>query len=173
MLIEQSRQNAIQSVNAELIKLYWHVGEYLSNECAKSSWGDSFIDKTAEYIEENYPEIKGFTRRGLYRMKRFYETYKSIEFVTTVLTQISWSNHLAILASAKSQEEREFYIKLCIKEKYSTREVQKQLDSAYYERYMLSSKKLEPIPIEKNVKTRFLDTIPNILIRLDKFSKRW
>jgi hypothetical protein len=63
---------------------------------------------------KNCPEIKGFNRRGLYRMKQFYETYKDNEFVSTLLTQISWSNHLAILSSTKSMEEREFYIKLCI-----------------------------------------------------------
>ena len=97
-LIENARQNALKSVNAELIKLYWNVGEYLSNECKKSSWGDSFIDETAKYIMENCPEIKGFTRRGLYRMKQFYETYKDNEFVSALLTQISWTNHLLILS---------------------------------------------------------------------------
>lgn len=71
----------------------------------------------------NCPEIKGFNRRGLYRMKQFYETYKGNEFVSTLLTQISWSNHLAILLATKSIEEREFYIKLCIKEKFSAREL--------------------------------------------------
>jgi hypothetical protein len=51
-LIEQSRQNARKSVNAELIKLYWNVGEYLSIESEKSSWGMSFVDETAKYIKE-------------------------------------------------------------------------------------------------------------------------
>jgi hypothetical protein len=75
-MIEQARQNALQSVNAELIRLYWNVGEYLSGESAKTAWGDAFIDETARYIKENCPGIKGFTRRGLYRMRQFYETYK-------------------------------------------------------------------------------------------------
>ena len=78
-LIEEARQNALKSINAELIKLYWNVGEYLSCESKKASWGDSFIDETAKYIQENCPEIKGFTRCGLYRMKQFYEIYKDDE----------------------------------------------------------------------------------------------
>lgn len=159
-MIGQARRNALKSVNAELIQLYWNVGEYLSNESAKASWGDAFIDATANYIKENCPEIKGFTRRGLYRMKRFYETYKDRgnEFVTTVLSQISWSNHLAILTAAKSDEEREFYIQLVIKENYSTRELQRQLDSGYYHRYMLSEKSQPPaLPIH-NESARFLDS---------------
>ena len=60
-------------------------------------------------------------------MKHFYEIYKDDEFVTTVLTQISWSNHLAILSKSKTIEERHFYITLCIKESYSARELQRQI----------------------------------------------
>ena len=91
-------------------------------------------------------------------MKQFYETYKDKEFVSTLLTQISWSNHLAILSSSKSDEEREFYIKLSIKERYSVRELQRQLDSGYFERYMLSTEKLEPVPLKSIIKNNFLDT---------------
>ena len=107
-MIEQARQNALQSVNAELIKLYWNVGKYLNEESAKSSWGDAFIDETAKYIQENCPSIKGFNRRGLYRMRQFYETYKDNEFVSPLVTQISWTNHLVIMSSTKDIEEKEF-----------------------------------------------------------------
>jgi len=91
----------------------------------------------ALFISENCPEIRGFNRRGLYRMKQFYENYKDNEFVTPLVTQISWTNHLLILSSTKSNEEKEFYIKLCIKEKYSKRELQRQPNASYFERYML------------------------------------
>ena len=90
-------------------------------------------------------------------MKQFYETYKDNEFVSTLLTQISWSNHIAILAASKSDEERELYIKLCIKEKYSAREMQRQLDSGYYERYMLSQEKILPIELPQSIRNQFLD----------------
>ena len=86
------------------------------------------------------------------------ETYKDIEFVSPLMTQISWTNHLVILSSTKSIEEKAFYIKLCIKEKYSKREVQRQLDSGYFERYMLSTEKLEPVPLPNIIKDNFLDT---------------
>ena len=157
-LIEQAQQNALQSVNAELIRLYWNVGEYLSGESAKSSWGDSFIDATADYIKENCPGIKGFTRRGLYRMRQFYETYKGNEFVSPLVTQISWTNHLLIMSGTKTIEEKEFYIGLCVKEKYSKRELERQISSAYYQRYMLSAQKLAPADIEHNENARFLDS---------------
>lgn len=172
-LIEQARQNALQSVNAELIKLYWNVGEYLSTECAKSNWGDSFVDETAKYIKENCPDIKGFNRRGLYRMRQFYETYKDDEFVSALLTQISWTNHLAILSGTKTKEERQFYMTLCAKEHYSSRELQRQIDSAYFQRYMISSQKLEPVPVQPDVKSQFLDTyVLEFLDLPERFSER-
>ncbi len=172
-LIEEAKQSALKSVNAELIKLYWNVGEYLSKESEKASWGEAFIDETAKYIKENCPEIKGFNRRGLYRMKQFYETYKDHEFVSALLTQISWTNHLAILAGTKTKEEREFYITLCIKEKYSSRELQRQIDSAYFHRYMLSTQKLEPVAVDRNIKSQFLDTyVLEFLDLPERFSER-
>ena len=90
-------------------------------------------------------------------MKQFYETYKDNEFVSPLVTQISWTNHIAILAASKSDEEREFYIKLCIKERYSKRELERQLDSGYYERYMLSQEKILPIELPQSIRNQFLD----------------
>jgi len=157
-MIEKARQNTLTSINSELIRLYWSVGEYLSKESARSSWGDSFIDTIADQIQENHPEIKGFTRRGLYRMKQFFETYKDNAIVSPLVTQISWSNHLLILSGAKTIEEKEFYINLCIKEKYSKRELERQIDSAYFQRYLISERRLEPVQLEKRTKSQFMDT---------------
>ena len=71
------------------------------------------------------------------------------EFVTPVVTQISWTNHLLIMSGCKTDEEREFYIRLCIKENYSKRQLERQLDSGYYERYMLSTEALLPESVKK------------------------
>ena len=100
------------------------------------------MQKLADFFEENYPDLKEFNRRGLYRMKQFYELYKDNEKVSTLLTQLSWSNHLKIMSACKNMEERIFYMNMCIKEKYSARELARQIDSGYYERYMLSQRPL-------------------------------
>ena len=157
-IISQSRQNALKKVNEELIQMYWKVGEYLSIESTKVSFGDAYIDTVAEEVQNAFPGIKGFNRRGLYRMKKFYETYADDEFVTTLLSQISWSNHLAIISKAKTVEERHFYMSLCVKENYSARELARQIDSGYYERYMLSKEKLLPEPIKELNENPFLDS---------------
>ena len=87
-IIDNARSRAMKAVNAELIQMYWSVGAYLSELCSASSFGDKIIDEVAAYIAQENPNIKGFNRRGLYRMKQFYETYKDDEFVTPLVTQI-------------------------------------------------------------------------------------
>ena len=72
--------------------------------CSASSFGDKIIDEVAAYIAQENPNIKGFNRRGLYRMKQFYETYKDDEFVTPLMTQISWTNHLLIMSGSKTAD---------------------------------------------------------------------
>ena len=157
-IIENARGRALKAVNAELIQMYWEVGKYLSDLCAVSSFGDKIIDEVAAYISKTAPALKGFNRRGLYRMRQFYETYRDDEFVSALLTQISWTNHLLIMSKAKSKEERDFYVALAAKNHYSSRELERQLDSSYYERYMLSSGKQPPELVPQNVRNSILDT---------------
>lgn len=152
-LIEKAKYNALKSVNIELISLYWKIGEYISRKLQTSEWGESIVEQLAEYIQNKRPDLKGYTRRNIYRMRQFYESYKDNTIVSPLLSQISWSNHLIILSKSKSQEEREFYIRLAIKERYSKRELERQIDSGYYERTMLS-KKVSPV-VSQNDKEQF------------------
>lgn len=143
-IIESAKERAYRKVNEELILMYRDVGEYISKQSIDAEYGDAFVQKLADFFAKNYPDLKGFNRRGLYRMKQFYELYKDNEKVSTLLTQLSWSNHLKIMSSCKNMNERIFYMYMCIKEKYSARELARQIDSGYYERYMLSQKPLAP-----------------------------
>lgn len=151
-LIKRARYSAIRSVNAELVKLYWNIGEYINKKLVSAEWGDSVIDSLANFIQTNHPEFKGFTRRGLYRMRQFYEAYCKNKIVSPLVTQISWSNHLLILSKTKTSEEKEFYIKLSIQENYSKRELERQIDSGLFERALLSKKKVSTVLTQKHPK---------------------
>ena len=74
-------------------------------------------------------------------MKQFYETYRNHEKLSTLLRENTWSNNLHIMSKTKTYEEKEFYLKLARKEHYSSRELERQIDSGYYERLALSSGK--------------------------------
>ena len=172
-IIEEARGRALRAVNAELIQMYWNVGEYLSDLCANAAFGDKVIDVVASYIASSGTNIKGFNRRGLYRMKQFYETYKDDEFVSPLVTQISWTSHLQIMSSAKSEDERHFYLQLCAKEHYSKRELERQIDSAYYERCKLSAQKPIPETAPQNIRSSILDTyVLEFLDLPEQFSER-
>ena len=162
-MIESRRKNAYKKVNEELIALYWDFGKYISEKIADSNWGNKIVDKLEEFMKREYPSLKGFNKRGIYRMKQFYETYKDYPIVSPLVTQISWTNNLIILSSTNTIEEKEFYIKMCIKNNYSKRELDRQIGSGYYQRYMLSGGKsnqsLEKVEGDEDYpNTRILDT---------------
>ena len=157
-LIDNARSEALKSVNTELIKLYWNIGTFISKRLSGAQWGEKAIDQLAAYLNTLGPDYKGFNRRNLYRMKQFYESYPDTEIVSAVLTQLSWTNHLLILSKTKSAEERQFYLNLAIKEKYSSRELERQLDSAVYERSVLSQKSTLPVSLQQKTDAIFKDS---------------
>lgn len=159
-LINQARYKALKSVNTELIDLNWQIGEYISKKVKSAEWGMAVVDKLADYLQKARPDLKGFNRRGLYRMKQFYETYRDNEKLSSLLRELSWTNNIIILSKTKSIEEKEFYIRLAIKENYSKRELSRQIDSSYYERYMLTDKNVSPLvtQIHPDISHTFRDT---------------
>jgi predicted nuclease of restriction endonuclease-like (RecB) superfamily len=149
-LIKQSRAKAIHAVNAELIQLYWSIGEYISAKLEKSEWGDSVVSDLAIYIQQKEPELKGFSDKNIWRMKQFYESYRDYPKLSTVLRGISWTNNMLILSRCKTPEEKEFYLKLVGQENDSKRELDRQITSSLFERSMIGNSKLSPVVRESN-----------------------
>ena len=136
-IIENARENAFRAVNRELIDMYWNIGEYVSLRVSESGWGKSIVKDFSQFIQSHYVGIKGFSPSNIWRMKQFYETYHGNEKLATLLRELTWSHNLQIL-SCKTDEEREFYLMLSVKNRYSFRELKRQMDSSLYERTMLS-----------------------------------
>jgi predicted nuclease of restriction endonuclease-like (RecB) superfamily len=149
-LIKQSRTNAIRAVNAELINLYWNIGEYINRKIEQSEWGDSVVAELAKFIQTHEPEIKGFSDKNIWRMKQFYETYKDFPKLSTLLREISWSHNLVIFSRCKTAEEREFYLKISKQESYSFRELERQISASLFERTMIGNSKLSTALRESN-----------------------
>ena len=83
-------------------------------------------------------------------MKQFFETYQDIPKLSALLREISWTSNLAIMSGAKTDEEKEFYIRLCIQEKYNYRELERQINSGTFERIMIGNQKLSATLRELN-----------------------
>ena len=82
-------------------------------------------------------------------MKKFYETYKDNEKLSPLVREITWSNNLLIMAGCKTDEAKEFYLRLCISNGYGKRELERQIDSMLFERTMISTTKNKNL-IEQN-----------------------
>ncbi|MFN4082098.1 MAG: YhcG family protein [Bacteroidia bacterium] len=149
-LIKQSRTNAIKAVNAELINLYWNIGEHISKKIEQSEWGDSVVAELANFIQTQEPEIKGFSDKNIWRMKQFYETYKDFPKLSPLLREISWTNNLLIFSRCKTIEEMEFYLKIAKQENYSKRELDRQISASFFERTIIGNSKLSPAVRESN-----------------------
>lgn len=140
-IIERARLSAYRAVNAELISMYWEIGEYISNKAKSDGWGKSVVDRFSVFLRHNHSQYKGFSPQNVWRMKQFFETYSENTKLSPLVRELSWSNNLLIMSGTKTDEAREFYLRLCIKENYSKRELERQIDSALFERVMLSSQK--------------------------------
>ena len=138
--VEESKHKAITVVNRLLIELYWFIGETIVNLQVKSKWGDGVVEKLSKDLRIKYPDMNGLSSRNLWDCKRFYEIYRSSLKLRTLFAEISWSHNLLLLNKTKTIEEKEFYFKMSIKERWSFRELGRQIDSAYFERFMLSQK---------------------------------
>lgn len=156
-IIKQSRINALRVVNAELINLYWNIGEYISKKIEIAEWGDSVVTELAKYIQKNEPDIKGFSDKNLWRMKQIYKDFPKL---SPLLREISWSHNLAIFSRCKSTEEREFYLKLTKKEQYSFRELDRQISASLFERIMIGNTKPSTVLREtkSNISSTFKDS---------------
>jgi predicted nuclease of restriction endonuclease-like (RecB) superfamily len=147
-LIKTAKDNIIKTVNTEIIDLYWQIGKEVSEKVQNGGWGKSVVEELSNHIAANLGNIRGFSPQNIWRMKQFYETYKDSQILSALLRELSWTNNLLVMSRAKTDEERLFYIKLSIDEKYS-RELERQFDAMRFERTAISENKLENLPVKK------------------------
>jgi predicted nuclease of restriction endonuclease-like (RecB) superfamily len=143
-LIEAARTRAVTAANTTLIDLYWNIGEYISRKVAEEEWGRGTVEALAVYIQRRRPGASGFSASNLWRMRQFFETYRNQPKLAPLVRELSWTHNLLIMSRCKRDEEREFYLRLCQREKWGKRELERQLAGAFFERTVLSPPKLAP-----------------------------
>jgi len=153
-MISEAQDKAWRQVNGTLISLYWNIGKYISQKSISDGWGQGVVEDLSQFILSQDRGMRGFSARNIWRMKQFYETYKDHDKLSTLLTEVSWSNHLHILSKTKSFEEKEYYLCLCESHHYSARDLARLIESAAYERTLLADRKLSTPLTEFPVDTR-------------------
>ncbi|WP_236170086.1 PDDEXK nuclease domain-containing protein [Pseudomonas parasichuanensis] len=133
-LIKSARQRAVQAVNTQLIELYWQVGAFISRKLERAEWGDGVVNQLADHLLLTQPGLRGFTRANLFRMRQFYEVYRGDEIVAPLVRLLPWSHNMIVIGQCKHPEERLFYLRMASQEKWSKRELERQLKAALFER---------------------------------------
>ncbi len=137
-LIVNSRNRVYQTVNTEMLSLYWNIGKAImeiQQGDERALYGETVLEKLSQKLTDEFG--KGFSKRNLERMRKFYIYFP---IATTVSSQLSWSHYLELL-KVDEEAKRNFYIKETINSRWSVRELQRQIGSLLYERLVLSSDK--------------------------------
>lgn len=189
-----TRYNLMQHANTELIMLYFRLGKIVSEN---ASYGNKFIKHFSTSLRLEFPNTEGFSERNLSRMKKFYEEYKDLSILPTVLAKLPWSHNMLLLDKVKDLEIRKWYAEKCFENGWSHTVLEHQIDSGVYERQVLAEKLTNfneklPLPqselardimkdpyifelegikdnyIEKDIENAMLEKIKNVLLELGK-----
>ena len=132
-VFEQARQFVRTTANFAMVKAYWLVGKMIVEKqggAAKAAYGDGLIDELSRRLTNEFGA--GFKRVNLFNMRRFFLSFPKVH---TLCEQLSWS-HYRLLISVENEEARQYYLEEARKSLWSVRELQRQINSFYFERLL-------------------------------------
>lgn len=138
-IIAASRQRLAATVNAELTLLYWRIGQRLASEVLggeRAQYGAQLMDRLGERLAGEFG--RGFEAKNLRRMVQFAQAFPDAEIVASLMRQLSWTHFLQLLP-LKSEPARHFYASQCMAERWSVRELHRQIERKAYERSEIAS----------------------------------
>ncbi|MBB6625093.1 DUF1016 domain-containing protein [Clostridium gasigenes] len=131
--LEDARAKAYSSINFYMVLAYWDIGRLIVNEQKgkeRADYGNQLIKRLSEELTKEFG--KGFTSTNLKTMRKFYLTFENSH---SLRDQLSWT-HYRLLIKIEDEKRRDFYINECINLNWSTRQLERQINSFYYERLL-------------------------------------
>lgn len=136
-IISQARENAVRSVDFERVLMYWKIGEVIfveeQGEKDRSDYGSFLIKNLAKELQPQYGS--GFSKRQLYFCLQLYKTFP---IVNALRSQLNWTQY-RMLIQIESEQKRQFYIAESVKNNWSARQLERQINSQLFERLLLSN----------------------------------
>ncbi|MCM1104745.1 MAG: PDDEXK nuclease domain-containing protein [Clostridium sp.] len=156
----EAREKVATTVNAAMVAAYWTVGKRLYDVQVStgSIYGKKLIKYTSKQLQEEFG--KGFDERNLRNMRQFYEAFPKWN---TVCSELSWS-HYRLLMRIEDQEKRAYYVKECVECAWSVRQLERQINSFYYER-ILSTNENEKAQVKDEIWKLEPDKNPKYLLK--------
>lgn len=169
-MIINSRRNVMRNINYEMVVLYYNIGQVI-NELIEKYHFESSQNKIIKQFSEKLTNKfgQGFSISSLKKIKKFYQVFNG---GSTLWNQLSWS-HNRIIMNIEDETKRNFYLEECIKSNWSVRQLERQINSFYYERLISTSEvykdevRNEINTIEKNEEVKDFIKDPYILEFLD------
>ena len=149
-IIARSQEQAIRAVDHARVLMYWHIGERIFTEeqqgRERADYGKYLIRSLAEQLEPEFGS--SFSKRQLDLMRQFYRTFP---IVNAMRSQLSWT-HYRLLIRLENEDKREFYIAETTKNNWTTRQLERQVNSQLYERLLLSNDKASVLAVARGEK---------------------
>ena len=146
--IRTTQIKAALSANSELIKLYWDIGKDIFEKQEVKGWGNSIVESLSKDLKAEFPDMKGFSRRNLFYMKKFYNFYKSdFEKVQRLVAQIPWGHNILIISKSQNINEAIFYLNETLENNWSRGILDLQIENNLFKR-------------KGNAVTNFSDSLP-------------
>ena len=136
-IIATAKDRAIRSVDTERVLMYWQIGKVILEEeqegKERAGYGEFLIKSLSETLQPQFGS--GFSIRQLERYRQFY---RSFPITSALRTQFSWT-HYKTLISIANQDKKEFYIAEAAKNTWTSRQLERQVNSQLFERLLLSN----------------------------------
>ena len=115
--IHSAQYEAMKAVNKEQIQLYWSIGKSIVEKQNELGWGKSVVKKLSKDLQKEFVRQAGWSNFNLWRMRKFYPTYRHLEKLARSVQETVWSHNISIMEKCKNDLEREFYIRMTKKMK--------------------------------------------------------
>jgi predicted nuclease of restriction endonuclease-like (RecB) superfamily len=135
-IIEEARSTAYRAANFAMVQAYWHIGKLIVEDeqdgKQKAGYGEEIIEKLSERLSVEYG--KGFNSSNLWYMRQFYSNFKKLH---ALRGELSWT-HYRLLLKVERGDARKFYMQESIDGNWSTRTLERQINSLYFERMVMT-----------------------------------
>ena len=132
--IRTAQVRAALAVNQELVLLYWQIGHDILARQKGEKWGSGVVERLAQDLKREFPDIKGFSRTNLLYMRAFAKAYPTEQFVHQLGGQIPWKHNCILIDKVKDPEQRVWYIQKTIENGWSRDILAMQIESDLFAR---------------------------------------
>jgi len=127
--VRESRLRALMLVNAELLSLYWDIGQEIISRQKQQGWGKKVIPQLSHELQSEFPDMQGFSTRNLGYMKRFAAAWSRESILQAPLAKLSWYHHIALLEKIELPQEREAYARLAVEQQWSRQTLVREISA--------------------------------------------